>query len=381
MRSAAEISDLIGKLYEAGGEPALWPGALEEIARAVGGAVAAVFLHDRALAEESELLATSGYPAYVQDAYKAHYAERDVRMPTLFGRAQGAVSVDDHNMAFAVIEKSEIHNDLYRPLRIGHGMATLLFAERARVGALSVHRDIKSGGFRDQEIALFEILAPHAVRAFQFQRQAARARAVARSLRIGLDHFPMAVLLVDGEGRIIEMNGAAEAMLGDRACPLRAGSGRLTTGRSDTSASLARAIKAATDARNIAGPPPPILRLLREDDGDALGIMAVPVGETCQCTPDPNRLALLFVAEPVRRKAAEDVVLGAELGLSPAEARIAALLAAGKSIHDIADQKGLSRETIRVHVKRVLSKTGCRTQAQLVGQVAGSLASLRRGRE
>jgi DNA-binding CsgD family transcriptional regulator len=53
-------------------------------------------------------------------------------------------------------------------------------------------------------------------------------------------------------------------------------------------------------------------------------------------------------------------------GLTRAEASIAAELANGKSLYEIADLLEISRHTARNHLKRIFEKTGARRQADVV---------------
>ena len=53
-------------------------------------------------------------------------------------------------------------------------------------------------------------------------------------------------------------------------------------------------------------------------------------------------------------------------GLTAAEARLAAALAAGASIKDYAETAGISINTARWHLRQVLAKTGTKRQAELV---------------
>lgn len=71
-------------------------------------------------------------------------------------------------------------------------------------------------------------------------------------------------------------------------------------------------------------------------------------------------------------------MLISQFGLSPAEAQVAARLAMGDRIEDIAESRGVSQETVRAKVKRVLAKTETRSQGHLAGFVSRSLAALHR---
>lgn len=59
----------------------------------------------------------------------------------------------------------------------------------------------------------------------------------------------------------------------------------------------------------------------------------------------------------------------AEFRLTPAEARMTRLLAAGNTVVEIADATCTRPATVRWHLKRVFAKTGVRTQSQLVALV------------
>jgi DNA-binding CsgD family transcriptional regulator len=53
-------------------------------------------------------------------------------------------------------------------------------------------------------------------------------------------------------------------------------------------------------------------------------------------------------------------------GLTPAESRLADLLLEGLEVRGIADSLGITIETTRFYLKRVLAKTGTRRQSELM---------------
>src|SRR6516225_8559403 len=79
------------------------------------------------------------------------------------------------------------------------------------------------------------------------------------------------------------------------------------------------------------------------------------------------RCAAVLAMTPVAAPQAPPVDLVQSLfDLTPAEARVARSLAAGKTVEDIAADGGISPNTIRTHVRGVLEKTGCNRQADVV---------------
>ena len=53
-------------------------------------------------------------------------------------------------------------------------------------------------------------------------------------------------------------------------------------------------------------------------------------------------------------------------GLTAAETEVGLLSLGGKSITEIAELRGVTHNTVRTHLKQVFSKTGARSQADLV---------------
>ncbi|WP_270939450.1 helix-turn-helix transcriptional regulator, partial [Falsiroseomonas oryzae] len=81
--------------------------------------------------------------------------------------------------------------------------------------------------------------------------------------------------------------------------------------------------------------------------------------------PAGFRGAMLLVTDGARRPAPNAALLGRMFGLTPAEARLAAALAAGRSAADHAKARGVSVETVRSQLAAIRRKTGCRRQADL----------------
>ena len=83
---------------------------------------------------------------------------------------------------------------------------------------------------------------------------------------------------------------------------------------------------------------------------------------------------LLFIRDP--EAPIELARLRDLFGLTRTEAAIAAALARGQSVDDIAMDMGIGIGTARTHLKRILAKTGMHRQAQLVGLLARSMATV-----
>ena len=74
----------------------------------------------------------------------------------------------------------------------------------------------------------------------------------------------------------------------------------------------------------------------------------------------------MLVVDLARRTRIDPDAVGAALGLTGMESRVAVLLAEGKSVREIAAAMGRKEGTIRSHVKHIFTKHGLSRQAELV---------------
>jgi DNA-binding CsgD family transcriptional regulator len=84
---------------------------------------------------------------------------------------------------------------------------------------------------------------------------------------------------------------------------------------------------------------------------------------------------MLTITSVSRPEIASAQIIQDLFNLTPAEARVARGIAAGKTVHDLADEAGLASGTVRQQLKSVFSKTGVSRQADLVGLLMGSALS------
>lgn len=80
--------------------------------------------------------------------------------------------------------------------------------------------------------------------------------------------------------------------------------------------------------------------------------------------------AAIFISDPHRRPASDAAVLAQLFRRTPAEARLAEILAAGESLRDAANKLGVAQSTVRSHLKAIFGKTNTNRQSQLVSILA-----------
>ena len=180
-----------------------------------------------------------------------------------------------------------------------------------------------------------------------------------------LDAMSIAAL-VTGKGRVRHINQRAAACLhsGDG---LLLQDGRLAAIHSCESAQLESLIAGATSSGRNGSEAVPggAMRISRPYARSSLQVTVIPVPkDNRDCRQRVVRLSVCqrphFIAQATHRTHA------ATYGLTPAEARVADTLLDGLEIRDAAERLGITLETCRFHVKRVLAKTRTRRQTELI---------------
>src|SRR5690606_28083924 len=121
--------------------------------------------------------------------------------------------------------------------------------------------------------------------------------------------------------------------------------------------------------RSVAGVTGRARRVLRLAPADGQPLVAIcsvlePAAVMSAFGGDP--LALLMFHRPGRARHIDPVVVAEAFGLTPAEARVAVLLANGLNAEQIAAQRNASLLTVRTQLRSILAKTGARRQPELV---------------
>ncbi|MYJ72510.1 MAG: helix-turn-helix transcriptional regulator, partial [Rhodospirillaceae bacterium] len=221
-------------------------------------------------------------------------------------------------------------------------------------------------GWSSDQIAAIRALLPH-FRQYVIVRQTlCDARAQGMSLTGLLETSGLAIVHLDGRGRIVTTNDRAGDMLRKGDALLDRGGflhARLPADDAALQASLARAVpgrgEQGASGSLLIGRPSHL-------PGFTVHINPVGVGEI---DFRPWRIAALVLAIDRKPKGIDPALVAAALGLTPAESRIAVLLAEGNTVRDIAAATGRSEKTVRWHVQQMFEKRGISRQTDLVRQV------------
>ena len=229
------------------------------------------------------------------------------------------------------------------------------------------------GGWASSQLSMLERLVPHVQQFVRVRQALVRAEAQSATVTALLDNPRVGVVHLDLRGRILSANDRARDVL-------RAGDGMTDrdgelhareAGDEERLAKLVAAALPASDAAAVSGS-----MLLRR--GSVLPPFAVHVKPVPVPQPDYGArhvAALVLIAELGRRPPVAPALVAAALGLTPAESQVAVWLAEGRSVRELAEATGHTKDAIYWHLKQIYQKLPVSRQADLVRLVL-SLADL-----
>ena len=180
-----------------------------------------------------------------------------------------------------------------------------------------------------------------------------------------MNAFGHAVFGLNCEGKVVLSNEQAEKIAagGDG---IRLVNGRLAASYPEENSRLQAQLFDAVGAGARAGVSSGgSLSLSRRSGRSALRVTVIPY-QSHSLDSYGQLTALVFVSDPAATPLSRSAILRSLYRLTPAETRIADLLAGGSEVGEVASKVGVTLETARFHVKRVLAKTNTRRQTELV---------------
>jgi DNA-binding CsgD family transcriptional regulator len=258
--------------------------------------------------------------------------------------------------------RSEMYNEYLRPRGLHEGLRLAVWAGDGAIEDISLLRPWSAGPFEGEDIRLARTLLPHLQRAASVARRLRQSDTIAETGLAALDSVAHAVFLLDGAGRVLRMNAAAESLTTARDGLEATAAGLTARG---AGAALARLVAQAAGA----GGAPPLsgsLRLPRSSGRADLVAIALPASQAPGWGLTAPRGVLLIASDPAASAGAGSAQLQALYALTPSEAALALDLLAGREVGEIARLRGRSVATIRTHLARLLEKTGTARQVDLI---------------
>jgi DNA-binding CsgD family transcriptional regulator len=364
MQSIRQVQDLIGKIYEAACDPTAWDGFLAALLASGHGTMAALIFHD-SQAHQYDQLATKGMPEDYVRLWSEHYGEVDEWFKGGVGIIRtGWVGTSQALCPDSKLLKSEFYSDYLRPFDVFHQCGGILRQTGTSLSAITLLRPRRQGCFGHSHVSLLNALIPHLQRAMQLHQKFVDIGVRSRSLESGFDLLSIGVVFVDSQGRILLTNRRADALLA-RKDGILVRRQKLYASVYAESVRLQAVIEGSIKTRSSEGLAAGGMLLVSREKGRPLSVIVAPI-RSIDLLMNPRSAALIFISDPNDKVQVPEDLLQQGYGLTPAEARLASILAQGYSLKEAAEMCRVTRNTVRSQLKIVFMKTGVQRQGELI---------------
>ncbi len=241
------------------------------------------------------------------------------------------------------------------------------------VAAIGIYRRQGCRKIDEQDLVMCNLLVPHLARAYGLFRDFATSQHRRAALAEAIDFLPFGLVFLDGQGKAVAANRAAE-LIADRAdgFSLEGGRPAATQPRaaSEVRGILDDAVKRARLSGHAGHQP---FTIPRPGGLRPYAAWVSTLHEPSEFALETDPVALLFLNDPDKASPGMESQLRALYALTGAEAELTRLLCEGLSIEQAADVRGVSLHTARAQLKSTFAKTGTRRQGELVSMALRSV--------
>ena len=370
MDEPERLSALIGDIYDAALDPALWVDVLHKARVFIGGWAIALSWKDAVSKHGGSYFVEGDQDPY----YHQLYFEKYIRLDP-FTTTQFVVEIEEPKsfldvMPYAELIQTRIYKEWVQPQGIVDALMCLIDKSATSVGFLVVFRSEREG-FVDEDMRhRAQLVIPHIRRATLIGKVNDLKKAEAASLADTLDGISAGMFLVDATGRIVHANAAGHVML-NAADVLHADAGRLAVNDrragqtlADTFATAGRG-DAAVGIKGVAVP------FVARDGGRYVAhVLPLTSGARRQAGMSYAAVAALFVHKAALDAPSPPEAIAKAFKLTPMELRVLLAVVEIGGVPEVAETLGIAETTVKTHLHRTYHKTGTNRQADLVKLVA-----------
>lgn len=303
-------------------------------------------------------------PGFIRP-YERHFSRINpyralMPMPTL-----GYYEVASKYSKEPTIRSSEYFNDFTKPSGLEYSNVMVLRINHDNVQFATFGRDKKRGDLTSQDHELFACLLPHLQRSFLIRRTNADLQNERDAAVGALNRISIGIVLMDANRNILQMNREANRLC-TRANGLRTRRNRFSAVSPAIDKTLQQSLGATLDtAARSRLRPSAVVAIPRPFPARPLSIVCFPVTARSATPNTTTARMIVMLRDPDRSIRGVEETLRIMFGLSPTEARIAAMIADGKTLQEAAATIGHAINTSRYLLKRIFQKTATHSQSEL----------------
>lgn len=253
--------------------------------------------------------------------------------------------------------------EFFVPIGLVETLGGPLYSSDGNFAMIALMRGEDRADFDEGDVARLEYLMPHIARALQLRRIFFRIDSKSVGLQATLDRLQAGLILLPAEGEALFVNAAMQALTKQNEGFALGRNGRPLVTNPD-----ARRRFDALLANVSTGGSGGIVAVPRTSGRDYIVLIAPSPSSSMQSNWERNGPggAIIVVHDQDSGTSNTAEILEQGLGLSKSAARLVAALAANDDLKTFAESEGVTIHTARFHLRSALSRTGARTQAEVV---------------
>lgn len=268
---------------------------------------------------------------------------------------------------------TEFYSDWLRPQNLLHAIGWVIVKDGQWCSKFSILRSRNIGFYSAQDLELCRDLLPHMQRAIRIQERFTHLQMMNVAGIDALNCLPTATLLVSAAGRIIFTNRSADQIVARHDGVTIGKDGRLRSLRKAQEGDLDKLVAMSTKTDGITACTGGVVRINRAGKAKPYSVFVSPLRSNYFKLGYKSAAAIVFIFDPDEKSRLPDGLIAVIFGLTPAESRLAALIAAGKSVRECASRLRLTEGTVRQYLKSIFRKTDTSSQSELVNLILRSL--------
>ena len=370
----ARMLGVIESLYDAAMDESLWPEVLRQLTDFSGSQVGSFWVLDGSEVPRLPTFVAINFDPKGIEEYLNRMASIDPTVQYLVRHPNQAIVHDG-----LVITEREKDRHPYYDWHRRFSETRFRIVGQVRPAAnvqagVALHRTRKAGRFEPGDIEKFALLHRHLERALTIGFRLGTLGAMQQSTTELLDRNSVAIVLLDERQRIVYTNRGAEALrLIDDGVRLTA-NGIVAAHKPDHDRLQSLIAQVLAGIRSPGGAVGGAMRVQRPSGKRPYVILVTPVSKNYPALCTSRAAVCLLITDPEGERTLPHRCLQAAFGLTEAEARLAALLAAGKELRCAAEKLGITYGTARVRLAEIFQKTETCRQGELIKLLVTTVA-------
>lgn len=375
LATALEITPLF---YTAALRSNLWPEVLEKLAAAMDAIAAQISIADTRSGIQAIASAQHGVPHHIYERWLSiedHIsydprAAAALNLPNRPLREIDLISLEDWHA-------SPMYREIFAPGGIGCSMGYMAQLETENLmGVLGVFTADGDPPFSDALVERFGLYVPHFRQAIALAGVYYQQSEYVSAIGAIFDRLRSPIFVTDRFGGHQYCNSAGRRLI-ESDGGMTMTDGKLQTHDPETTKSLQSKIWEAATAgsESVDNARENLLLIRRRDDERPLMATISAIGNDHQsANPLAKMLAVVIVIDPKQKIETNPETLQRLYGLTAREAELMTHIGTNSSLRSLANKLGITYETAKTHLKRIYSKTGVSSQAELARLCVASFA-------